>query len=79
MCYIIARKPSGVFYVATLHEEKEWVLYELAAKKRFKTQDDADAECRKMNRERIKRCHEKKKAQMEMEFGVNEKGDGMYE
>lgn len=79
MCYIIARKPSGVFYVATLYDEKEWVLYELAAKKRFKTQDDADAECRKMNRERIKRHHEKKKTQMEMEFGVNEKGDGMYE
>lgn len=79
MCYIIARKPSGVFYVATLYDEKEWVLYELAAKKRFKTQDDANAECRKMNRERIKRYHEKKKAQMEMEFGVNEKGDGMYE
>ena len=79
MFYIIARKPSGVFYVATLYDEKEWVLYELAAKKRFKTQDDADAECRKMNRERIKRYHEKKKAQMEMEFGVNEKGNGMYE
>ena len=66
MHYIIARKPSGVFYVVTLYERNEWVLYDLAMKKLFSVADDAEKECRKMNKERIKTYHKKKASQMEL-------------
>ena len=68
MSYIIARKPSGVLHVVTLHDKKEWVLYELASKKLYAIEDDANADCRKMNKERMKMYHEKKRSQMEIPF-----------
>ena len=68
MKYVIARKPSGVLYVVTLYERNEWVLYELASKKLYQYADDAEKDCRKMNRDRIKTYHEMKKNQMELEY-----------
>jgi len=80
MSYIIARKPSGVLHVVTLHDKKEWVLYELASKKLYAIEDDANADCRKMNKARMKSYHEKKKSQMEIPFApLDPTRDGGYE
>lgn len=80
MHYIIARKPSGVFHVVTLYERNEWVLYDLAMKKLFSVADDAEKECRKMNKERIKTYHKKKASQMEIPFlFLSLDTDGDYE
>ena len=56
------------------------MLYDLAMKKLFSVADDAEKECRKMNKERIKTYHKKKASQMELGLeAVAVEKDGAYE
>ena len=71
MPYVIARKPSGVLHVVTLANKREWVLYDLAIHKFYEIGDDAEKECKQMNKERAKRHVMLKKTQIELPLVTN--------
>ena len=55
MPYVVCRKPSGVHVVVTVSGKQEAMLYEVALRKLFDFDDDADKECRRLEKERKKR------------------------
>lgn len=57
MPYVICRKPSGVFFVLPVSGKDEAVLYEVALRQLFEFSDLADAECKRLEKER--RAHHK--------------------
>lgn len=61
MPWIVCRKPSGVHYVALIYTKDEAILYEVAVRKLFSVKDEAELECKKLEKERVAR-HKKLRA-----------------
>lgn len=68
MSYVVVRRETGVYDVAAVKSKHEagatcTVVIREGKVKLYEVKDDADRECRAMNKERLKRYREAKKAQ----------------
>lgn len=66
MPYVVCRKPSGVHYVQLVGGKEECILYDVALRKLFTVPDEAERECKVLEKERRKKHEALRKSQMKL-------------
>lgn len=66
MPYIVCRRPSGVNHVQFVGAKDECILYEVAVRKLFTMREEAEKECKLLEKERRRRHVALKNSQMKL-------------